>query len=311
MIERIAIAFEIDRDRDSTISVPAPEPRPGLDAAFEPSQIAVRLNLASTTQAANLAARRREPDAARELGEGPAPLVARRAPGPTRRPLSYTAISAHGESAEKLSPEPGSAARAEDEGDDDERAASGGAARGRAVHALLEWSQANDWREPDAELVDRVARWADPGADSTLAAEAVLDPFRAWLGSGFFAERIRDAERSRVEVSLLIEVGGTVLRGSIDLLVEAAGKPPLIVNYKTDRTEGATPAELAGRYEVQQAIYALAVTEARGVEEVELAYVFLERPDEPVLARWGPDDLAAARERLETEIARVQATGPA
>ena len=82
---------------------------------------------------------------------------------------------------------------------------------------------------------------------------------------------------------ILVEVAGTVLRGSIDLLVEADGAPPLIVDYKTDRLDGAEPAELAGRYEIQQAIYALAVAEARGAPEVEVAYVFLERPEEPVV----------------------------
>jgi ATP-dependent exoDNAse (exonuclease V) beta subunit len=136
--------------------------------------------------------------------------------------------------------------------------------------------------------------------------EALLAPFQAWLGSGFFNERIRSAEKSRAEVPLLIEVAGTVLRGSIDLLIEEEGKPPLIVDYKTDRVDGADTTALAARYEIQQAIYALAVAEARGVPEVELAYVFLERPQEPVLARWGPAEIEAGRARLETEIARVR-----
>ena len=91
-------------------------------------------------------------------------------------------------------------------------------------------------------------------------------------------------ERSRAEVPILVRVADTVLRGTIDLLVERPGSPPLIVDFKTDRLDGADPAELAGRYEIQQAIYALAVAEALDASEVELAYVFLERPEEPVLA---------------------------
>lgn len=90
-------------------------------------------------------------------------------------------------------------------------------------------------------------------------------------------------------------------------MVEGLGAPPLIVDYKTDRVEGVETTELAARYEIQQIIYALAVADARGVEEVELAYVFLERPEEPAVALWGPDELAAGRRRLETEIARVRA----
>ena len=133
-----------------------------------------------------------------------------------------------------------------------------------------------------------------------------MAPFRAWLDSGFFAERVRGAERSRAEVPLLIEVADTVLRGSIDLLVEEDRHPPLIVDYKTDKVDGRKPAELTARYEIQQAIYALAVAEARGTDEVELAYVFLERPEEPVVARWGAEEIEAGRKRIEAEIARVR-----
>ena len=68
-----------------------------------------------------------------------------------------------------------------------------------------------------------------------------------------------------------------------------------------------TPAEHASRYETQRAIYALAVAESRGVEEVEVAYVFLERPDEPQTSVFGPGEMDAARERLATAIARIGA----
>ncbi len=300
VIERIVTAFKIDREHDSTVAIPAPEPRPGLEVDFESSQTPVRLNLASPEQAASLTAVRRRPDEARELGTGPAPLVALPTPAePTRGALSYTAISSHGYGEREL--------LAEHAREGDPQAESeGGVVRGRAVHALLEWSQANAWGEPDPELIRRVAASAEVGAEANLPDEVLIAPLRAWLGSSFFAERVRNAERSRVEVPLLIEVAGTVLRGSIDLLVETDGAPPLIIDYKTDRLDGATPAELAGRYEIQQAIYALAVAEARNVEEVELAYVFLERADEPVVVRWGPDQLIAARVRLEAEIEQIR-----
>ncbi len=300
VIERIVAGFEIDRERDSSVAIPAPEPRPGLEAAFEPSEIAVRVNLASVEQAASLTTVRKEADAEREAGEGPAPLVTPRTPRAVRRPLSYTAISTHGKGTEERLVDSDRALR---ESGTDEQAAAGGLARGRAVHALLEWSHANQWQSPPAELVSRIA--ASDGGDFGLAEEALLAPFEAWLGSSFFAARVRDAESSRAEVPLLIEVAGTVLRGSIDLLVEENGNPPLIVDYKTDRVDGSQPDELTTPYEIQQAIYALAVAEARGTDEVELAYVFLENAEEPVVARWGRDEIEAGRRRLETEIARV------
>jgi ATP-dependent helicase/nuclease subunit A len=302
VIERIVAAFEIDREADSRVEVAAAEPRPGLEATFEPSEIEVRVNLASVERAAALTAVRREAEEARDDGEGPAPLVAQRQAKATRRPLSYTAISSHDEG----SVEPLDSDRALRQRDGEERADAGaGAARGIAVHALLEWSQANGWQHPTAELVRRISRSGEV-SESELAEEALLAPFRAWLGSSLFTERVRDAKGSRAEVPLLIEVAETVLRGSIDLLIEEEGQPPLIVDYKTDRVDGATAAELAGRYEVQQAIYALAVAEARGVSEVELAYVFLERPEEPVLKRWGQAEIEAGRAMLEAEIARVR-----
>jgi hypothetical protein len=109
----------------------------------------------------------------------------------------------------------------------------------------------------------------------------------------------------RAEVPLLLGVGGTVLRGSIDLLVEREGAPPLVVDYKTDRLAGADPAERAGHYDVQRSIYALAVAEALGAEEVEVAYVFLERPAEPAVSVLSAAEMAAARVSLEEMIARI------
>jgi ATP-dependent helicase/nuclease subunit A len=301
VIERIVAAFEIDREQDSRVEVAAPEPRTGLEAELGPSEIAVRINLASLEQASTLTAIRKEAGEERDAGDGPAPLVAQRPPETRRRPLSYTAISTHDEGA----PEPLDSDRALRQGGDEQAGTDAGAARGIAVHALLEWSQANGWRTPSTELVGRVSTSAET-KEADLAEGALTGPLQAWLDSSFFAERVA-TKRSRAEVPLLIEVADTVLRGSIDLLVEEEGKPPLIVDYKTDRVDGTEPAALVARYEIQQAIYALAAAEARGVAEVELAYVFLERPGEPVVTRWGQAEIDAGRELLETEIARVRA----
>ncbi len=300
LIERIVEGFDIAREGDSSFTVPPPEPRPGLDAAFAPPEILVRANPASPEQATMLAAVRREAAGAHDHGAGPAPVVRGQAPRPARRHLSYTAISAQIEDAREGL---GHAERSLSESDEALRA--GGLVRGRAVHALLEWSQANEWRVPPADLVHRVARSAEVGADEDFVAETALESVRAWLGSPLFADRIRDAARIRAEVPFLVEVARTVLRGSIDLLVEGPGKPPLIVDYKTDRVDGTPPAELAAGYEIQRSIYALAVAEARQVQEIELAYVFLDRPDEPALSLWGPDEIFASRRLLESEISRL------
>jgi len=109
----------------------------------------------------------------------------------------------------------------------------------------------------------------------------------------------------RAEVPILLGVAGTVLRGSIDLLVERDGAAPLVVDYKTDRLNGSGPAEHAARYKTQRAIYALAVAESRGAPEVEVAYVFLERPDEPVVSCLDAAKMEAGKERLAAAIARI------
>ncbi|HWO84389.1 MAG TPA: UvrD-helicase domain-containing protein [Solirubrobacterales bacterium] len=307
VVERLVDALGVPRDADSTVPVAPPAPRPGLEAEFEPSEIAVRLNLPSPERAAELRALRREAASARAIGSGPPPLVERRPPVVPSRPLSYTAISAYKECPYRFylervlgiqRSEPSSArSTGTDEPRQDE-----GTARGAAVHALLEWSQTNGWAQPSEELALRHAEAAGLG---TRIAQELLDSVRQWLDAPLRKEVAAQATRVRAEVPLLLGVGDTVLRGSIDLLVEREGAPPLVLDYKTDRLGGATPAERAAHYEVQRSIYALAVAEALGASEVEVAYLFLERPDEPALTTLGVAEMATARQGLEEAIAQI------
>ncbi len=104
------------------------------------------------------------------------------------------------------------------------------------------------------------------GPERSESSDALLAPVRAWLGSALFEERVRSAAGTRSEVPILLEVAGTVLRGSIDLLVESDDRPPMIVDFKTDRLGGHGPEDLYERYEIQRDIYALAVSEASGAQ---------------------------------------------
>jgi ATP-dependent exoDNAse (exonuclease V) beta subunit len=331
VVERLVEALGVERDADTTVAVPPPEPRPGLDAAFGASEIAVRVNLPSPERAAQLRATRRDAIADRPLGDGPPPLVERQPPIIPSRPLSYTAISAYeecpyrfymervlglsatvgGRGSSRIAPQTSTThgggqretngARSEDAGPSarEERSA-----RGAAVHALLEWSQANGWSTPSEELARRHTLAAGLDPEATDAA-SLLEPVRGWLGSPL-RERIgTGAARVRAEVPILVGVGGTVLRGSIDLLVEREGEPPLVVDYKTDRLDGSSPAEHAARYETQRTIYALAVAESLDASAVEVAYLFLERPEEPALTTLGPQEMEAGRQRLEATIDRI------
>jgi len=329
VVERLVEALGVERDADASVAVPAPEPRPGLDASFAAAEIAVRVNLPSPERAAQLRATRREDAGDRELGEGPPPLVERRPPIVPSRPLSYTAISAYEECPYRFymervlglaQPElhqiSGLADRKVDAVRGEAVAPSAReerTARGVAVHALLEWSQANGWAEPTAALARRhaVAAGLDPQGDEV---EALLEPVRGWLGAELCGRIGGEpgatpgagaVPRTRAEVPILLGVGGTVLRGSIDLLVEREGAPPLVVDYKTDRLGESSPAERAADYETQRTIYALAAAQSLGATEVEVAYVFLERPEEPALTTLGPAEMEAGRARLAAAIASI------
>jgi ATP-dependent helicase/nuclease subunit A len=320
VIERILAGFEVDRERDSAIAIPAPQPRDGLETSFEPSQIAVRVNLPSPQRAAELTARRSEETSPAPPAEDRAPLLERRPPTAPNRPLSYTAIAAYEECAYRFYMERvldlGAPVRSLSrplprEANAGDKGAAGSrdeaAARGAAAHSLLEWSQANEWREPSAELIRDHAAAAGMDPRNGIEAE-LLAPVRAWLGSDLLRERVlAEGALSRAETPLLLGVGKATLRGSIDLLVERDGDPPLVVDYKTDRLNGSAPAERAAKYGIQRAIYALAVAEARGASEVEVAYVFLERPETPVIELLDAEAMGRGREELAATIARIAA----
>jgi ATP-dependent exoDNAse (exonuclease V) beta subunit len=319
VIERVLDSLEVDRGEDSAIAIPAPQPREGLDASFEDSQIAVRVNRPSPERAAELTATRSEPRPAAPVGEGRAPLLERHPPTVPNRPLSYTAIAAYGECAYRFYMErvldltdrgrhssPTGQLETTTSANGEARRRSAAAARGAAVHSLLEWSQANEWREPSVELVESHA--AAAGAETGDDAGGLLAPIRAWLGSDLLRERIHaPGAVSRAEVPLLLGIAGATLRGSIDLLVERDSAPPLVVDYKTDRLGGSSPAQRAAKYTAQRAIYALAVAEARDAAEIEVAYVFLERPEEPAIELLDGEAMVHGRAELETTIARIAA----
>jgi ATP-dependent exoDNAse (exonuclease V) beta subunit len=328
IFERLVEALGVPRDEDSEVVVPAPEARPGLEESFPPSAMTVRVNLPSPERAAELRDLRLDAAAERALGSGTPPLVERRPPVVPSRPLSYTAISAFEECAYRFYmervlglPAPAAPERVRSnpriapitanspEGDEGPSAREERSARGAAVHALLEWSQTNSWEEPTAELARRhaLAAGLDLGTDEV---EELLGPVRDWLTSPL-REEIAAATRVRAEVPILLAAGaqrgGTVLRGSIDLLVERDGAPPLVVDYKTDRLRGEDPGARAAHYEVQRSIYALAAAESLGATEVEVVYVFLERADAPVRTVLTEAEMEAGRVRIESAVAAISA----
>jgi ATP-dependent exoDNAse (exonuclease V) beta subunit len=211
--------------------------------------------------------------------------------------------------------EPDEEARAGDElHEPDDDAVVGGAgpspalALGNAVHAALEWSARAGWEHPGPErLAALLAREGVEDSEVLARATRLVD---GWLGSALCAE-LRDA-RVRPEAPFVLPLGGTVLRGNIDLLATPnngsdKGDAAIVVDFKTDRvgSDGVVP--LGERYASQRAVYALAASGSGGGGPVRTAHVFLERPDEPVVEVFDEAALATARASLEGLIAQIRA----
>jgi hypothetical protein len=178
---------------------------------------------------------------------------------------------------------------------------------GNAVHAALEWSARSAWAEPsDAELESLLAREGLASDSEALArVRALVD---GWGRSALFRE-VASAEPVRAEVPFVLGLGGTVVRGKMDLVVETESGP-LVVDYKTDLLRGADPRELAERYATQRDLYALAARGGRDADPaaaVRAAHCFLDDPDHPVVHTYDASGLEAARERLELLVEGIKA----
>ena len=159
--------------------------------------------------------------------------------------------------------------------------------RGSLVHALLE--------HDDADVADLAASW---GVE--LSEEARADVLRltaAFAGSPL-ARRIERARSVHREHAFTLALGDTLLTGVVDVLAQERGGQ-LVVDYKTDTLDPATalPAYVARHYAIQRRVYALAALRG-GAPRVEVAYAFLERPQEPVAERFE----AADADGLEDEL---------
>ena len=172
--------------------------------------------------------------------------------------------------------------------------------RGSIVHRLLEDLDFARPQTPGRDAAIAVA--GEFGAE--LAAEDVADALA--LVEGFAASplraRLARAPRTRREAPFAFALdpagGGPLVTGFLDVLAEERDGGVLIVDYKSDRLDGAEPQELVERdYAAQRTVYALAALHG-GAPAVEVAYCFLERPDDPVSARFTPADAPALAERL-------------
>ncbi len=97
-----------------------------------------------------------------------------------------------------------------------------------------------------------------------------------------------------------------LLHGRLDVLWRENGKA-LVVDYKSNALEGADPHEIVeSEYRLQRLVYALACLRD-GAQEVEVAYQFLERPEDVVTATFTTSDLPDLESELSAAISRIRA----
>jgi hypothetical protein len=127
---------------------------------------------------------------------------------------------------------------------------------------------------------------------------ALVDAF----ASSPLCARLAAARRTRREAPFAFGLdaggGGPLVNGFLDAAAVEPDGGVLIVDYKSDRLEGATPAEVVERdYATQRVVYALAALRD-GAPRAEVAYCFLERPAEPVTRAFTAAEAPALTEHL-------------
>jgi hypothetical protein len=172
--------------------------------------------------------------------------------------------------------------------------------RGSLVHRLLEELDFARPAVPGPEPVRELGgAWGIELGDAEI--EDIRGLVAAFAGSPLCA-RLAGARRLRREAPFAFALerpgGGPLVNGFLDVAALEPDGSVLIADYKSDRLEGAEPAEIVERdYATQRVVYALAALRD-GAPRVEVAYCFLDRPAEPVTRVFTAADEPALSERL-------------
>ncbi|HWE10799.1 MAG TPA: UvrD-helicase domain-containing protein [Solirubrobacteraceae bacterium] len=183
--------------------------------------------------------------------------------------------------------------------------------RGVLLHALLERLDFRRPVVPSAEAVraaaTRMGLWPPPGPAEADELAALVRGF----AESELCARLARATSTRREERFAFSVGGDpgapLVIGAIDVLVRERHERVLIVDYKSDRLDGAAPEQVAGeQYATQRLVYALAALRA-GAGAVEVIHCFIEQPEAPaglMFARADRDDLERALADLSRGVLR-------
>jgi hypothetical protein len=230
-------------------------------------------------------------------------------PGPPThevRRLSYSALALHRRCSYRYFAERvlGLAPVARTAGGGDGEAGLAATELGDAVHRLLEVVPLDAPDMPALEELQRTVReWYPSVTEQELERIATL--VEAYCSSGL-ARRVAGLQGARPERPFAFEQEGVLLHGRLDVLW-SDGEKSLVVDYKSNVLDGAEPADVVEEeYELQRLVYALACLRA-GAEEVEIAYQFLERPEDVVSKTFTVADEESLGAELSAAIARIRA----
>ena len=178
---------------------------------------------------------------------------------------------------------------------------------GRSCTGCSSLWTSRDHARPTAEEVARV-RASSGCAWGRRSARSSRRSLGAAVARGARGAGGRRAQRApRASLRVLARDGGALITGVIDLLACEADGRWLVLDYKSDRVSpGSDLGALVERdYAIQRELYALAVLRT-GAAEVEIVHWFLQRPGEPVAARYP----ASRRGELEGLVAaRIEHVG--
>jgi ATP-dependent helicase/nuclease subunit A len=175
--------------------------------------------------------------------------------------------------------------------------------RGVLLHALLEGLDFRRPATPGAEAVSAAAEQAGlhppPGPAEADDLAALVRRFAESELCARLGRATQTRREERFGFPLSADPAHPLVVGAIDVLAREPAGRMLVVDYKSDRLDGADPAAVVQRqYGTQRLVYALAALHA-GAEAVEIAYCFLERPDGPVSVTFQRAEMAELEARLD------------
>ena len=175
--------------------------------------------------------------------------------------------------------------------------------RGVLLHALLEGLDFRRPSIPGSEAVTAAAAQAGlyppPGPAEADELAALVRRFADSELCARLGRATQTRREERFAFPLCADPAQPLVVGAIDVLARETSGRMLVVDYKSDRLQGADPAAVVERqYGSQRLVYALAALHA-GADAVEIAHCFLEQPDAPVSVTFERGQMADLQARLD------------